>query len=183
MRSGRPLVLSIVLLAVGQVGCAARAPGNFSIPPMPQLTTAQAWQLKGDSLVSTVYRSTRLIRMHAEERPGVRAAVTNMALGSAGALASAFVSNKTAKTVGEISGGLVTIASTVQLVRALRGTDNACLVDIDKATLAWDGAGKADENMARDAYVHLRHEIANTARKCPHIGSALTVTGVGLAGF
>jgi hypothetical protein len=184
MRTSIALVGTTLVLIIGVQGCAsARSTGTFAIPPMPALSSAQAWQLKGDSLVGTVYRSTRLVRMQAESRPGVRSAVTGLVLGSAGALATSISDSKHAKTVGEVASGAVALTSVVALVRALRSSDNQCLVDIDKATLAWDGAGKSTEPAARDAYVALRYGVTNAARACPHIGSALTVTGAGLAGF
>lgn len=185
MRVRRVQVGMIALALVVGTGCArtGRGSSSFTIPPMPVLTTAAAWQAKGDSLVGTVYRSTRLVRMQAESRPGVRSAITSLVLGSAGALATSISDTRSAKTVGEIASGVVAANGVISLVRALRSTDNQCLVDIDRATLAWDAAEKVQEPQARDAYVALRYAVGNAARACPHIAQALTITGVGVAGF
>jgi hypothetical protein len=156
----------------------------FSLAPAPTLTSAAAWQAKGDSLVQTIYRNTRPMRATAGGGGGLKNAIITTAIGSVGTIATAAISNKsTARTVGAVAGGMSTITGVLGIVQALRKSDASCIASLDRATMAWDAAPKTDEPSARTAYAALRTAVGTEGAACPKVGAALAGTGGGMTGF
>jgi hypothetical protein len=174
MRSSTTAALLLVIAIT--TGCSSVAGGaEFSLAPVPALSTAAAWQTKGDSLVQMIYRSTRPLRTKGAGSGGLRNAITTTAIGSVGTIATAAISNKnTARTVGAVAGGLSTATGVLGIVQSLRKSDASCVANLDTATMAWDAAPKADEPAAKSAYAALRTAVGTEGKACPRVGAALS---------